>query len=232
MAKGTAARKAKRATRAGTAATAAAAAVHAAGEAAAAREATIARKTSETDITVRLGLDGRGRADVRTPFAFLDHMLGALAKHGLFDLTLRASGDVEVDGHHTVEDVGICLGLAFRDALGDKAGLVRFGHAVVPLDEALAEVTIDFSGRAAFFWRVTLPPGRVGDFDPTLARELFGGFAAKAECNLHVDLRHAENVHHALEAIFKAFARAAEQGARVEPRRRGEVPSTKGTLTK
>ena len=197
-----------------------------------ARRGEIRRRTSETQIDVVVALDGNGRADVKTPYGFLDHMLGAVAKHGLFDLTVRAAGDVHVDGHHTVEDVGICLGLAFRDALGDKAGLVRFGHAVVPLDEALAEVTIDFSGRAAFFWRVALPGERVGDFDATLAREFFGGFAAKAECNLHVDLRQAENLHHALEAIFKAFARAADQASSLDPRRRGDVPSTKGTLTK
>jgi len=196
------------------------------------REASIDRRTSETQIQVRLALDGTGKADVKTPYGFLDHMLGAVAKHGLFDLWVRAAGDVHIDGHHTVEDIGICLGMAFRDALGEKVGIVRFGHAVVPLDEALAEVTIDFSGRAAFFYRVTLPGERVGDFDATLARELFGGFAAKAECNLHVELRHAENLHHALEAMFKAFARAADQASGLDPRRAGDVPSTKGTLTK
>src|SRR5262245_48118841 len=194
----------------------------------AARHATVERATKETRIALHLALDGRGQSRIQTQFPFLDHMLDAFAKHGLFDLTLSADGDVEVDGHHTVEDIGLCLGTAFREALGAKVGVTRYGHAVIPLDEALAEVTIDFGGRPAFFWRVQLPAGAVGSFDPTLARELFGAFATRAECNLHVDLRHAENVHHALEAIFKAFARAACAAASVDARRAGDVPSTKG----
>jgi imidazoleglycerol-phosphate dehydratase len=158
-------------------------------------------------------------------------MLEAVAKHGLFDLEITATGDVDVDPHHTVEDVGICLGQAFRDALGDKRGITRFGEAVIPMDETLVSAAVDFGGRAAFVYRADALKGRrVGTFDVELGREFFGGFVSTALCNLHLEVRYGENAHHMIEALFKAFARAASMAARHDPRVVG-VPSTKGTLT-
>jgi imidazoleglycerol-phosphate dehydratase len=195
------------------------------------RRATITRKTAETDISLTLGLDGSGQRRIQTPVPFFNHMLEAVARHGLYDLDIQATGDVEVDAHHTVEDVGICLGQAFREALGDRAGISRYGDAVIPMDEALVSAAVDFSGRAAFVYRADALKGRwVGNFDLELGREFFGGFVSTALCNLHLEVRYGENAHHMIEALFKAFARATSAAARLDPRVVG-VPSTKGTLT-
>jgi len=195
------------------------------------RRATIKRKTAETDIALTLALDGTGQRRIQTPVPFFNHMLEAVARHGLFDLDVQATGDVEVDAHHTVEDVGICLGQAFRDALGDRAGISRYGDALIPMDEALVSAAVDFSGRAAFVYRADALKGRwVGNFDLELGREFFGGFVSSALCNLHLEVRYGENAHHMIEALFKAFARATSAAARLDPRVVG-VPSTKGTLT-
>jgi imidazoleglycerol-phosphate dehydratase len=196
------------------------------------RQAKIERKTSETAIELTLKLDGSGQRRIETPVPFFNHMLEAVARHGLYDLEVRATGDVEVDPHHTVEDVGICLGQAFREALGDRSGITRFGEATIPMDETLVAAAIDFSGRAAFVYRADALKGRrVGSFDVELGREFFGGFAGAALCNLHLEVRYGENAHHMIEALFKAFARASSMAARLDPRVVG-VPSTKGTLTK
>jgi imidazoleglycerol-phosphate dehydratase len=195
------------------------------------RRAKIERKTNETAIELALVIDGSGQRRIETPVPFFNHMLEAVAKHGLYDLEIRASGDVEVDPHHTVEDVGICLGQAFREALGDKTGISRYGQSVLPMDEALVTAAVDFGGRAAFVYRADLLKGRrVGSFDVELGREFFGGFASAALCNLHLEVRYGENAHHMIEALFKAFARATSAAARLDPRVVG-VPSTKGTLT-
>jgi len=195
------------------------------------RQATIKRKTSETNIELTLALDGTGQRRIATPVPFFNHMLEAVARHGLYDLEVNASGDVEVDPHHLVEDVGICLGQAFREALGDRSGIARFGEATVPMDETLVSAAVDFSGRAAFVYRADQLKGRVvGTFDVELGREFFGGFVAAALCNLHLEVRYGENAHHMIEALFKAFARATSAAVRIDPRVVG-VPSTKGTLT-
>lgn len=195
------------------------------------RRAQIIRNTSETQIDLALGLDGSGVRDIETPVPFLNHMLDSFSRHGLFDLQVKARGDVEIDAHHTVEDIGICLGQAFREALGDRAGIARFGDATIPMDETLVSAAIDFGGRAALVYRADALRGRwIGTFDAELAREFFGGFAAAALCNLHLDVRYGENAHHIVEALFKAFARAASVASRRDPRVVG-VPSTKGTLT-
>ena len=195
------------------------------------RRATIKRKTAETDIALSLVLDGTGQRRIQTPVPFFNHMLEAVARHGLYDLDVQATGDVEVDPHHTVEDVGICLGQAFREALGDRAGISRYGDALIPMDEALVSAAVDFSGRAAFVYRADALKGRwVGNFDLELGREFFGGFVSSALCNLHLEVRYGENAHHMIEALFKAFARATSAAARLDPRVVG-VPSTKGTLT-
>jgi imidazoleglycerol-phosphate dehydratase len=195
------------------------------------RRATIKRKTAETDIALTLVLDGTGQRRIQTPVPFFNHMLEAVARHGLFDLDVQATGDVEVDAHHTVEDVGICLGQAFREALGDRSGITRYGDATIPMDEALVSAAVDFSGRAAFVYRADALKGRwVGNFDLELGREFFGGFVSSALCNLHLEVRYGENAHHMIEALFKAFARATSAAARLDPRVVG-VPSTKGTLT-
>jgi imidazoleglycerol-phosphate dehydratase len=196
------------------------------------RRAAVSRQTKETQIEVDLYLDGTGARDVLTPLPFFNHMLDAFARHGLFDLTIAARGDVEVDGHHTVEDVGLALGSAFKDALGDRAGLVRYGWATIPMDETLATCAVDFGGRPAFVWKVPGLEGRwVGGFDCELAKEFFAAFSSRAECNLHLVLHHGENAHHIIEALFKAFARAADAASRVDDRLAGQVPSTKGTLS-
>ena len=195
------------------------------------RRATIKRKTSETNIELTLALDGSGQRRIVTPVPFFNHMLEAVARHGLFDLEINATGDVEVDPHHLVEDVGICLGQAFRDALGDRSGIARYGEATIPMDETLVSAAVDFSGRAAFVYRADQLKGRVvGTFDVELGREFFGGFVASALCNLHLEVRYGENAHHMIEALFKAFARATSAAVRIDPRVVG-VPSTKGTLT-
>ena len=196
------------------------------------RRAAISRQTKETQIELELYLDGTGQRDARTPLPFFNHMLDAFARHGLFDLTIGARGDVEIDGHHTVEDVGLALGSAFKDALGDRAGIVRYGWATIPMDETLVTCAIDFCGRPAFVWKVDGLSGRwVGGFDCDLAKEFFAAFASRAECNLHVVLHHGENAHHIIEAIFKALARACDAATRVDDRLAGQVPSTKGTLS-
>jgi imidazoleglycerol-phosphate dehydratase len=195
------------------------------------RRATVERNTKETQIRVAVDLDGSGVRKIATPVPFLDHMLDTVGRHGLYDLEIAAKGDVEVDAHHTVEDVGICLGQAFRQALGDRQGISRFGDAVIPMDETLATAAVDFGGRAALIYKADMLKGRwVGDFDAELAREFFGGFASTALCNLHLEVRYGENAHHIVEALFKAFARATRAAVAVDPRVVG-VPSTKGTLT-
>jgi imidazoleglycerol-phosphate dehydratase len=195
------------------------------------RRAKIQRKTNETAIDLTLDIDGTGQRRIVTPVPFFNHMLEAVAKHGLFDLQVNATGDVEVDPHHLVEDVGICLGQAFRDALGDKSGITRYGEATLPMDETLVSAAVDFGGRAAFVYRADMLKGRrVGTFDVELGREFFGGFVSTALCNLHLEVRYGENAHHMIEALFKAFARATSAASRRDPRVVG-VPSTKGTLT-
>ncbi|MBA3539422.1 MAG: imidazoleglycerol-phosphate dehydratase HisB [Deltaproteobacteria bacterium] len=197
-----------------------------------ARTARIERNTKETQILVELDLDGSGVRTIATPVPFLSHMLDAFARHGVFDLTVRAAGDIEIDAHHTVEDTGLALGSAFENALGDRAGIVRYGAATLPMDEVMATVAIDFCGRPAFVWNVAGLDGKwIGQFDCELVREFFGAFATRAQCNLHVLLHYGGNAHHTVECIFKAFARACDQATRVDPRLGGAVPSTKGTLT-
>jgi len=195
------------------------------------RRATVERITKETQIRLTLALDGSGQRSIQTPLPFLTHMLDSVARHGLFDLTVHAQGDVEVDGHHTVEDVGICLGMAFKEALGDKKGIVRYGSAVIPMDETLVNAAVDFGGRAAFVYHADALKGRwIGDFDAELAREFFSGVVSTALFNLHLEVRYGENAHHMVEALFKAFARATRAAVAIDPREAG-VPSTKGTLT-
>jgi imidazoleglycerol-phosphate dehydratase len=195
------------------------------------RRAEIERNTKETQITVAVNLDGSGITDIATPMPFFGHMLDAFGRHSLIDLKIDARGDVPVDGHHTVEDTGICLGQAVRQALGDRRGISRFGDATIPMDESLARVAVDFGGRAAFVYQADALKGRrVGSFDAELAREFFSGFVSTALCNLHMDVAYGENAHHILEALFKAFARALRGALAIDPRE-VSVPSTKGTLT-
>ena len=193
------------------------------------RKAALQRVTNETTIEVELELDGTGSAELSTGIGFFDHMLDHLARHGLFDLKVGAEGDLHVDPHHTVEDVGICLGNAFRQAVGEPKGLVRFGHAVIPMDEALAEVVVDFSGRPFLVFEANLPQVSLGGFDAELTEEFFRAFAMNARVSLHVVLRHGKNLHHCIEGIFKAFARALRGAVAVDPRVQG-VPSTKGMI--
>lgn len=193
------------------------------------RSASIERATKETDIRLDLELDGGGSTDVATGVPFFDHMLDAFGRHGLFDLSVAAVGDVEVDAHHTVEDVGIVLGTAFASALGDKRGIVRYGSATVPMDEALVMAAVDVSGRGGLYWDVDLPIEIVGTFDTTLAKEFMVAFATNAQVTLHVRSISGDNSHHILEAAFKAVARAVSQAVSLDPRVTG-VPSTKGTL--
>ena len=193
------------------------------------RSTRIERETSETRILLELCLDGGGIYEIHTGIGFFDHMLISFARHGLFDLTVRCEGDLEVDAHHTVEDVGICLGEAFAQALGDKAGIVRFGSAYVPMDEALARAVVDLSGRAYLVFDADFRVQRVGTFDTELAVEFFRALALEGRMNLQVDLLRGENGHHALEAIFKACARALDAASRYDGRVTG-IPSTKGVL--
>jgi len=194
------------------------------------RIADISRKTSETDIVLRLDLDGSGLTDIATGIGFLDHMLVALGRHGSFDLTIRATGDLHIDNHHTTEDIGIVLGQALRQALGDKRGIRRFGHALVPMDEALAEAAIDLSGRAYLAWNVAFDRDKVGEMDTELFEEFFRAFAGNAQMNLHINQRAGSNAHHIAEACFKATARALRQAVEIDPRTAGAIPSTKGAL--
>jgi imidazoleglycerol-phosphate dehydratase len=193
------------------------------------RTASIRRETSETRIALSLDLDGSGRADVRTGVGFFDHMLTLLAKHSLIDLTVEASGDLHVDAHHTVEDVGICFGQALAQSLGNKAGIRRYGSATVPMDEALVTAAVDLSGRAFCVWQVSIPPEILGTFNAPLAEEFWRAVSSQGAFNLHVICHHGRNTHHILEAVFKATARALRQAVENDPRMPG-VPSTKGVL--
>jgi imidazoleglycerol-phosphate dehydratase len=197
---------------------------------AAPRRAAVERNTKETQIRVRVALDGTGRATLATGIGFFDHMLDQVARHGLIDLEIDAKGDLHIDGHHLVEDVGITLGMAVAQAVGDKAGLTRYGHAYVPLDEALSRVVVDFSGRPGLHMRVPFKSAMVGGFDTQLAYEFFQGFANHAMVTLHIDNLHGDNAHHQCETVFKAFARALRMALAVDPRSAGVVPSTKGSL--
>ena len=194
-----------------------------------ARTATIDRKTAETKIRLELNLDGTGQADIATGVGFFDHMLTLFAKHSATDLSAHAEGDLEVDQHHTVEDVGICLGQALKQAVGDKAGIRRYGHFTLPMDETLATVAIDLSGRYALAFRADIPAAKIGDFDSELIEEFWNAFAGNALCNLHILLHHGRNSHHISEAIFKSTARSLRMAVEPDPRMTG-VPSTKGSL--
>lgn len=194
------------------------------------RSAREERRTQETDVVVQLNVDGTGASKVETTIPFFDHMLSAWAKHGLMDLTVDAHGDTEIDLHHTVEDVGIVLGKALRKALGDKRGLVRYGSAFVPMDEALVFSALDLSGRSFLVFDVPLHRARVANFDLDLLKEFFRAFAFNAEITLHVRLHYGDNLHHIAEAVFKAVARALAQATRIDPRIEGILPSTKGAL--
>jgi imidazoleglycerol-phosphate dehydratase len=195
-----------------------------------ARIAEVKRNTKETQIRVRVDLDGSGQSKLATGIGFFDHMLDQVARHGLIDLDIEAQGDLHIDGHHTVEDVGITLGQAVAKAVGDKAGLTRYGHAYVPLDEALSRVVIDFSGRPGLHMRVPFRSGMVGGFDTQLAFEFFQGFSNHALVTLHIDNLFGDNAHHQCETVFKAFARALRMALSLDPRSAGVVPSTKGSL--
>jgi imidazoleglycerol-phosphate dehydratase len=194
------------------------------------RQAAVTRNTAETQITVRVDLDGTGRASLATGIGFFDHMLDQIARHGLIDLEIQAQGDLHIDGHHTVEDVGITLGQAVYQAVGDKKGIRRYGHAYVPLDEALSRVVIDFSGRPGLIMDVPFKSGMIGGFDTQLAHEFFQGFANHAFVTLHIDNLRGENAHHQCETVFKAFARALRAALELDPRAAGTIPSTKGSL--
>jgi imidazoleglycerol-phosphate dehydratase len=194
------------------------------------RTATITRATSETDIVLTLDLDGSGRAEIATGIGFLDHMLTALARHGLFDLQVAAKGDLHIDFHHTTEDVGIVLGRAFAQAVGDKRGISRFGHALVPMDEALAEAAIDMSGRPFLAWSVAFRQPKIGEMDTELFEEFFRAFAFNALIALHITQKAGTNAHHVAEACFKATARALRMAVTPDPRLGDAIPSTKGAL--
>jgi imidazoleglycerol-phosphate dehydratase len=194
------------------------------------RVADVQRNTSETQIRVRINLDGNGQAQLSTGIGFFDHMLDQIARHGLIDLEIDAKGDLHIDGHHTVEDVGITLGQAFAKAVGDKKGIRRYGHAYVPLDEALSRVVIDFSGRPGLHMRVPFKSGMVGAFDTQLAFEFFQGFVNHAGVTLHIDNLHGENAHHQAETVFKALARALRMALERDERLGDVIPSTKGSL--
>jgi imidazoleglycerol-phosphate dehydratase len=193
------------------------------------RRAVVERNTRETRIRVELDLDGSGRHEIRTPLPFLSHMLDQLGRHGMFDLTVHAEGDVDIDGHHTTEDVGIVIGQAFAQALGDKAGVRRYGSATLPMDEACVTCALDLSGRTYFVWRVPMPKAKVGDFDTELTEVFFEGFARGCGANLHMHMLEGQVLHHIIEICFKAFARALRDAVEVDPRSTG-VPSTKGSL--
>lgn len=193
------------------------------------RTASIDRKTAETQISLKLNLDGTGQADIQTGVGFFDHMLELFTKHSAIDLKIRANGDLHVDQHHTVEDTGICLGQAIRQALGDKAGIRRYGHFTLPMEETLVTIAIDFSGRYALAYNAPTPAAKIGDFDSELLEDFWQATAANALCNLHVMLHYGRNSHHIAEAVFKGTARALRMAVEADPRMTG-VPSTKGTL--
>jgi imidazoleglycerol-phosphate dehydratase len=193
------------------------------------RRAVVERKTRETDIKVEVDLDGTGQSSIDTPLPFLSHMIDQLARHGALDLNVKAQGDVEIDGHHTTEDLGIAIGTAVKNALGDHRGIRRYGSATLPMDEALITAAIDLSGRPFFVWKVPLPKAKLGDWDVELAEVFFEAFARSAQANLHVILHGGHNLHHIVEISFKAFARALRQAVEIDPRAIG-IPSTKGML--
>jgi imidazoleglycerol-phosphate dehydratase len=194
------------------------------------RTATIHRKTLETDVTVSLNLDGTGQADLNTPVPFLTHMLDQVARHGLIDLSIQATGDTEIDDHHTVEDIGIALGQAMTQAIGDKTGICRYGHAYVPLDEALSRCVLDFSGRPGLVYQADYSQGRLSTFDVDLLHEFFQGFVNHAHVTLHLDNIRGRNAHHIAETLFKAFGRAIRMAIEMDSRMSGIMPSTKGCL--
>lgn len=194
------------------------------------RTATIQRKTAETQISVSVNLDGTGKAQLATGVPFLDHMLDQVARHGMIDLEIAAKGDLHIDGHHTVEDIGITLGQAVAKAAGDKRGIRRYGHAYVPLDEALSRVVVDFSGRPGIEFHVNFTRAMIGEFDVDLTHEFFQGFANHAQVTLHIDNLRGDNAHHQCETVFKAFARAVRMALEPDPRTGGAIPSTKGSL--
>ena len=194
------------------------------------RQATITRTTKETDIAITIDLDGTGATDIDTGIGFFDHMLDAFGRHGLFDLTVHAKGDLHVDGHHTVEDTGIVLGQAVAQALGDKRGIVRYGDIALPMDETLVLAALDISGRGGLYWRADIPWQMVGEFDSTLAKEFFIAFATNAGITLHVQQLAGENVHHIIEATFKAVARALRAAVAIDPQAADALPTTKGAL--
>ncbi len=194
------------------------------------RTATVQRKTAETDIEVSLNLDGTGKADFATGVPFLDHMLDQVARHGMMDISVRAQGDLHIDAHHTVEDIGITLGQALARAVGDKQGIRRYGHAYVPLDEALARVVLDLSGRPGLEYHVAFPRARIGEMDVDLFREFFQGFVNHAAVTLHIDSLRGANAHHVAETVFKAFGRALRMALEEDARMAGVIPSTKGAL--
>ena len=194
------------------------------------RKATVTRNTIESQITITVNLDGTGKSNLDTPVPFLNHMLDQVARHGLIDLDIKASGDTHIDDHHTVEDLGITLGMAVAKAIGDKKGLTRYGHAYVPLDESLSRVVLDFSGRPGLFMHADFTRGQVGDFDVDLSQEFFQGFANHAFVTLHIDNIRGANAHHQVETIFKAFGRALRMAANSDDRMTGILPSTKGHL--
>lgn len=193
------------------------------------RSATIERNTNETSITLSLELDGDGTSDIQSGVGFFDHMLELFTRHGLFNLSVKADGDLQVDQHHTVEDVGICLGQALREAVGDKAGITRYGHMTLPMEETLVTVALDLSGRMAFVFDAAFPTEKIGEFDSQLVKEFWNAVVSNALLNLHVVLHHGENAHHISEAIFKGAARALRSAVTIDPRQTG-VPSTKGKL--
>ena len=195
-----------------------------------ARTATVSRTTLETRIQLSLNLDGTGIGRLATAVPFLEHMLDQIARHGMIDLEIHAEGDLPVDAHHTVEDIGITLGQALRQALGDKTGICRYGHAYVPLDEALSRVVIDFSGRPGLEYHVDFPRARIGEFDVDLIREFFQGLVNHAQATLHIDTLRGRNAHHIAETVFKAFGRALRMAVEHDPRMQGITPSTKGSL--
>ena len=193
------------------------------------RSASINRKTAETDIQLSLNIDGSGQSTIATGVGFLDHMLTLLAKHGLFDLTVKCNGDVHVDAHHTTEDIGICLGMAFDQALGDKKGITRYGHMVLPMEETLVTVAVDLSGRNYVVFQAPMPSEKIGEFDSELVEDFWYAFASNSKCNYHTLLHYGRNTHHIAEAIFKASARALRIATSIDARQTG-VPSTKGVL--
>jgi len=194
------------------------------------RTATIKRATSETRVEITVNLDGSGVRDIHTGIGFYDHMLEQLARHGLFDLSIHTQGDLHIDAHHTVEDTAIALGEAFREALGDRAGITRYGHASIPMDETLSQVSLDISGRAFLVWKVAFTQSRLGEMDTELFWHVFHSFAQAAGITLHVQTLHGTNNHHIVESCFKALARALKQAVALDPRQAGAIPSTKGTL--